>query len=294
MGVPSAPTPPAGSIGVGELRADAQTRTLWLGVPASIDPAQSLLVSDLVGLQEDMDDIAADAATYTDAGLATKSDVGHHHVIGDVDGLQTALDNAAALPTGCIVLWSGSVASIPGGWHLCDGTFGTPNLKDRFIVGAGGTISGGTPLQTGGAQTKNVTSNNGGEHTPTGSVGDTTLTIAQMPQHNHAVTNLGHTHDINDPGHTHVIDVRSAARMDSNSPAYVSTGGTSSSNTGVNNAFTGITLDQNTSAGISIQNRGDSGPHSHPLTLNLVPAHTHTIDINVLPPYMVLCYIMKV
>ena len=40
---------------------------------------------------------------------------------------------------GMIVLWSGSIASIPGGWALCDGNNGTPNLKNRFIVGAGAT-----------------------------------------------------------------------------------------------------------------------------------------------------------
>lgn len=52
-------------------------------------------------------------------------------------------------PSGIIVLWSGSIASIPGGWALCDGTNGTPNLKSRFVIGAGDTAypvagSGGT------------------------------------------------------------------------------------------------------------------------------------------------------
>jgi hypothetical protein len=40
------------------------------------------------------------------------------------------------LPPGVIVMWSGSVASIPNGWALCDGTNGTPDLRDKFIVGA--------------------------------------------------------------------------------------------------------------------------------------------------------------
>lgn len=35
------------------------------------------------------------------------------------------------------MLWSGSIADIPGGWHLCNGNSGTPDLQDRFIVGAG-------------------------------------------------------------------------------------------------------------------------------------------------------------
>ena len=51
-------------------------------------------------------------------------------------GVQGAT-GANAIPAGVIVLWSGSAVSIPGGWYLCDGTNGTPNLRDRFVVGAG-------------------------------------------------------------------------------------------------------------------------------------------------------------
>ena len=42
------------------------------------------------------------------------------------------------IPRGAIVMWSGTVADIPAGWVLCDGTSGTPDLRERFIVGAGG------------------------------------------------------------------------------------------------------------------------------------------------------------
>jgi len=45
------------------------------------------------------------------------------------------------LRRGMIQLWSGSIASIPAGWHLCDGTGGTVDLQDRFIVGAGSTYA---------------------------------------------------------------------------------------------------------------------------------------------------------
>lgn len=47
-------------------------------------------------------------------------------------------------------MWSGSIASIPAGWVLCDGTLGTPDLRDRFIIGAGGSRS---VNNTGGAET---------------------------------------------------------------------------------------------------------------------------------------------
>ena len=47
-----------------------------------------------------------------------------------------------ALETGVIVIWSGTIATIPTGFQLCDGTNGTPDLRDKFIVGAR-TDSGG-------------------------------------------------------------------------------------------------------------------------------------------------------
>lgn len=46
-----------------------------------------------------------------------------------------------SIPFGIIMLWYGSTASIPSGWVLCDGTNSTPNLTNKFIVGAGGTYS---------------------------------------------------------------------------------------------------------------------------------------------------------
>jgi microcystin-dependent protein len=45
------------------------------------------------------------------------------------------------VPAGVIVMWSGSIASIPVGWLLCDGTNSTPDLRNRFIVGAGSTYA---------------------------------------------------------------------------------------------------------------------------------------------------------
>jgi microcystin-dependent protein len=68
-----------------------------------------------------------------------------------------------AVPAGVIVMWSGATTDIPPGWALCDGTDGTPNLTDRFIVGAGDTYF---VNQTGGEA----------RHT---------LTIAEMPSHSH-------------------------------------------------------------------------------------------------------------
>ena len=48
---------------------------------------------------------------------------------------------AAPVPVGGIIMWSGSIATIPSGWSLCDGTSPTPNLQNMFIVGAGDTYA---------------------------------------------------------------------------------------------------------------------------------------------------------
>lgn len=44
---------------------------------------------------------------------------------------------------GMILLWSGDIVDIPTGWHLCDGSNGTPDLRDRFVPGAGGAYAPG-------------------------------------------------------------------------------------------------------------------------------------------------------
>lgn len=56
----------------------------------------------------------------------------------------------SVVPVGIIAKWSGSIGSIPSRWQLCDGTNGTPDLRGRFIIGAGGSYN---PDDTGGAST---------------------------------------------------------------------------------------------------------------------------------------------
>ena len=52
-------------------------------------------------------------------------------------------------PIGTILLWSGTFASIPAGWVLCNGDGGSPNLLDRIVLAAG-TYTGHAPGQFGG------------------------------------------------------------------------------------------------------------------------------------------------
>lgn len=59
-----------------------------------------------------------------------------------------AFKAADTIPKGGIIMWSGDPAAIPAGWALCDGNNGAPDLRDRFVVGAG---SGYTSGNTGGA-----------------------------------------------------------------------------------------------------------------------------------------------
>jgi prepilin-type N-terminal cleavage/methylation domain-containing protein len=54
------------------------------------------------------------------------------------------------LPVGAIIMWSGTLSSMPTGWQLCDGTNGTPDLRGRFVMGVS---SGENPGATGGSTT---------------------------------------------------------------------------------------------------------------------------------------------
>lgn len=91
------------------------------------------------------------------------------------------------IPAGVIVMWSGSIASIPSGWALCNGSNGTPDLRDRFIIGASQDSGGvartnvtGSLTQTGGSKDAIVVSHS---HTATSTVTD--------PGHNHGLNNAG-------------------------------------------------------------------------------------------------------
>lgn len=115
---------------------------------------------------------------------------------------------ALSFPSGGIIMWSGSITSIPQGWALCNGSNGTPDLRDRFIVGAGSTYTVG---ETGGANS-------------------VTLTTAQMPAHSHTAT-------VNDPGHSHSV---SGATQQTNGGGTIITGRNNTVTTST--ATTGISV----------------------------------------------------
>lgn len=101
-----------------------------------------------------------------------------NYLDGVTSNIQTQFDGIIGVPSGVIAMWSGSIASIPTGWALCDGTNSTPDLRDRFIVGAGSTYA---VADTGGAA-------------------NVTLTESEIPSHTHTVsgttdTTGAHTHN---------------------------------------------------------------------------------------------------
>lgn len=88
------------------------------------------------------------------------------------------------IPTGVIVMWSGSIATIPTGWLLCNGSDGTPDLRNKFIIAANADDAGvaktsitGSATQTGGSKDATLVS-----HTHTATVTD--------PQHRHSFSTI--------------------------------------------------------------------------------------------------------
>jgi len=98
-------------------------------------------------------------------------------------------------PQGSIVIWAGTIATIPQGWALCDGLDGRPNLLDRFVRGVN------TAVQNPGL---------------TGGFAIVTLTVAQMASHTHSPTGSGdHDHTIPLGTGTGTTGVQLASGLDS-------------------------------------------------------------------------------
>ncbi len=129
--------------------------------------------------------------------------------------------SAGGPPVGAIAIWTGTLASIPANWNLCDGTGVTPNLVARFLRGAPAATNPGT---TGGADSHTHASMTAaGSHTHTAGNRTHSHTVVSAGGHNHAgdiaqcspgsagvwgVTTVGaHQHTTNvDAGHTHTMD----------------------------------------------------------------------------------------
>ena len=153
------------------------------------------------------------------------------------------------IPAGVILMWSGSIASIPAGWALCNGSGGTPDLRDRFIVGAGSSYAVGA---TGGANT-------------------VTLDVSQIPSHNHSGTtgNQSNDHTHGGSGTTSSVDINHSHNGSGTTSGFsndhVHSGSTASEN-------------QNHTHTFSVNTGGQSQNHTHYFVTNGVGDHTHSYN----------------
>ena len=131
--------------------------------------------------------------------------------IATTEFVTTAVNSS--FPTGGIIMWSGSIATIPSGWLLCNGTSGTPDLRNRFVVGAGSTYA---VAATGGSADAIVVS---------------------------------HTHSVTDPGHTHATDTTGNSYLGDVSGGGGRTHPSGSSDNITNSSVTGISINTTGSSG---------------------------------------------
>jgi microcystin-dependent protein len=194
----------------------------------------------------------------------TRATAGGQKIVVETDPVMTRF------PTGAIIMWFGSLLSIPTGWALCDGTNGTPDLRGRFVRGAGGPTS---LNETGGWSGSSINVDPGGGHTHPLTIGSTALTVEQMPAHGHRIwatpgsgtaprsltqTTVGATGD----------------GKDAQFSSYITT----------------------TGAGIKVlEETGGGEAHTHTSTLTAASAHQHSVPTStIVPPYTGIYYIMKV
>jgi hypothetical protein len=159
------------------------TPTTWAEM--SMTTAEKLTALDnLEGMYGDatdyIDAITHATSYYTDAQAgaryftAATDGTGSGLIAAKLDGYTAEEIIAAGTPSGNICLWSGSEASIPAGFYLCNGSNGTPDLRNRMIPGAGSHY---TKAETGGANTVTTTG--------TVTIAGHTLTAAEIPKHTH-------------------------------------------------------------------------------------------------------------
>ena len=236
---------------------------------------------------------ASDSAVISNAGvgIATVTENGLN-VTGvctatSFDGDGSLITNiGGTIPSGGIILWSGAANAIPTGWYLCDGQNSTPDLRNRFVVGAGDSYAvdatGGSADATLVSHTHgsgNLGTGNAGSHSHSGNTNNT-------GDHSHS----GNTNNTGDHAHRWGTDDEDGAQGTGNPDAnggqtwraWTDTQGAHSHNINTNNSGSH-------SHNINTNNTGD---HSHNVSGDTASSGSSATGAN-LPPYYALCYIMK-
>lgn len=184
--------------------------------------------------------------------------------IQGIQGIQGEQGPAGpGIPSGLIAMWHGLIVNIPTGWVLCNGSNGTPDLRDKFVKGAANGVEAGN---VGGATTHDHDAH---------------------AVHTHAYTDiLNHIHVVNvtDGGHTHVItELRD------------STSGSSSTNIALSNdasSTLGTKVTGSRTTGITAATVNPAGGVASGTTGNPSASLTHSSESNE-PPYYTVLFIMK-
>ena len=193
----------------------------------------------------------------------------------------------SGVPGGVVLMWSGALGGIPEGWALCDGSNGTPDLRERFVMGA-------------------ATEGDVGNEVGTNSF---SLTEAQMPSHTHTASSStagAHTHSASTASggsHTHTSGSNNTGAH-THSVTY---GGYSETGRGrpggqFNNYATFSVSVVSGGNHTHTVNENAAGSHSHTLTVNSNGDHAHTVSLDQTgsgssidnrPAYFELAFIMK-
>ena len=197
------------------------------------------------------------------------------------NGSNWALAEESGVPSGTIVMYNST--SAPSGWAICNGSNGTPDLRDRFVVGAGSSYNGGS---TGGYTDSIVVSHNHGTNTMSThnghTHGDGNLSTSNTGDHYHAVNSLSFNGNTGDQSanHHHTLSMNLTVG-----------GGSHGHNIRTNSWDNGGNYSgpQNAWSGDSQYNYNDvvsGGAHNHTAsivhdTLGISENHTHSFSGNV-------------
>jgi hypothetical protein len=182
--------------------------------PSGINNAIRELMAQVKDMQAgtDADSFVVGGNLTVGSTLTANSSVGTAGQVLVSRGAGLSPQWGAGFVSGMIVMWSGTIATIPTGWVLCDGTNSTPDLRNKFVIaadadsgGAAKTTITGTATQTGGTKDAIVVS-----HTHTG-------TTDSAGAHNHTY---------NQPVSVSTMAIGGANTLLTTSSANTSTAGT--------------------------------------------------------------------